>query len=604
MNLILVIGDTVMMSHRMAAGVDRLAWKALLAALAVFLAVVPGAFAAPPPGPLTPATLGRAYALPRTAAGPQTVAIVVAYRDPTLARDLSTFSRQFSLPACTSANRCLREVNQRGESAPLAATDPTGGKWITETALGVETIHGICQNCRLLVVEADAEDEADLAAAVDTAVRLGAREISTSFGFVEGSLDGRYATHYDHPGIVITAASGDTGFSFGTNVPAAYPGVVAVGGTNLRLGRAGRWAGETVWKNSDGTTASGCSLFTPAPPWQAADAAHVGCAAKRAVADVAAAAAPGAPLYSSTPLTPTGERGWVVAGGTSLASPIVAGVFALAGGIAPGQSAGETLYAHLHSTPRAFHDIVNGSNGSCSGELICQAGRGYDGPSGVGTPDGLAGFGASEPAPATALGHSAFIFSSSVSEIFLGCPGRTVCRGRLTLAHGNTLLAGGARFSVAAGVGALVRTKLDRAGARLLTHAAGNRLRVTLKVLVDSGAPTSTSLTLVELPRARSGLVALGNTGFVSRVITAGIPLGCPGSRACKGSLVLTSGRTTVSARQKVAIAANHGGVAYLHLTRAGHKLLARRPTASIQLVLQRVNGPRSITSLNLASLK
>jgi subtilase family serine protease len=363
----------------------------IFASVSTLLIWASAGVAAPSSGPLTPATLHSAYELPRTAPNRALVAIVVAYHNPTLGQDLQTFSRRFKLPACTAASGCLRQVNQRGQSKPLPSRDPTGGGWTTEAALSTETLHGVCQNCRLLIVEADSDDRSSLATAVDTAARLGAREISTSYVFTEGLFDPNAAPYYNHPGVVITAASGDGGFSFGTNVPAAYPGVVAVGGTNLRVGRRGQWAGETPWRSADGTTASGCSGFTSAPVWQSPFTAEMGCPGKRVVVDVAAAAGPGAPLFSSTPLNPQGQRGWFEADGTSLSSPIVAGVFALAGGIHSSQSAAAILYAHLH-TRNAFHDIAQGTNGSCGGKPICQAGRGYDGVTGVGTPRGLAGF--------------------------------------------------------------------------------------------------------------------------------------------------------------------------------------------------------------------
>lgn len=370
-----------------------MAAKILTIALATLLAAASGAAsAAQSTGPLTPAALHAAYALPRTAVRRQTVAVVVAYDDPTIERDLGIFSRRFSLPICTGAKGCLRRVDQRGRAKPLPPTDPTGGKWTTEAALSSETLHGICQNCRLLLVEADSEAKSDLAAAVDTAARLGAREISTSYVFAEGLFDGELASHYLHPGVVITAAAGDGGFSYGTNVPASYPGVVAVGGTTLRFGRGGRWAGETVWSSLDGASASGCSMFSAAAAWQAPYAARAGCGGERVVPDVAAAAGPGAPLYSSTPLDPQGERGWFEADGTSLSSPIVAGEFALAGGIGKRQSAAAVLYSNLRGTRGAFHDITRGSNGSCGSKSICQARRGYDGVTGVGTPRGIAGF--------------------------------------------------------------------------------------------------------------------------------------------------------------------------------------------------------------------
>lgn len=370
----------------------RVRTTTLFASIIFLLSSTSAALGAGSPVSLTPAVLHSAYSLPRTASTRQTVAVVVAYGDPTIERDLHTFSTRFGLSPCTVASGCLRRVNQQGQSKPLPAPDPTGGKWTTEAALSTETLHGVCQNCRLLIVEASSEANTDLASAVDTAVRLGAREISTSYVFTEGLFDSGLAKHYDHPGVAITAASGDGGFSYGTNVPASYPGVVAVGGTNLRLGRKGSWAGESAWHSADGTTASGCSSFTAAPSWQSPFAAAVGCAGHRAVVDVAATAGPGAPVFSSTPLTPQGQSGWFDADGTSVSSPIVAGVFALAGGLRAHQTAGAVLYRHLRQTRNAFHDLTTGTNGSCGGKPICQARKGFDGVSGVGTPRGLAGF--------------------------------------------------------------------------------------------------------------------------------------------------------------------------------------------------------------------
>ncbi len=582
-----------------------MAFKTLITTLlAVFFAAfAPVSFAAEPPGPLTPAALHSAYGLPRTASRAQTVAVIVAYDDPTLGRDLQTFGTQFSLPACTEASGCLRRVNQRGQASPLPPPDPTGGNWTTEAALGTQTVHGICQNCHLLVVEADSEAKADLAAAVDTAVRLGAREIATSYIFSESLLDGQYAPDYDHPGVVITAASGDTGFAFGTNVPASYPGVVAVGGTTLRLGRTGQRAGETVWKSSDGVGASGCSLFTAAPSWQAAYAQQAGCAGKRAVADVAAAAGPGAPLYSSTPLTASGEKGWFEADGTSLSSPIIAGTFALAGGIGPGQSAAAILYSHL-STPGAFHDIATGANGSCSGAAICQVRHGYDGPTGVGTPNGLAGFlsGSASSPRAKLVGGTAFVFPSHVSEIVLGCAGRVACRGSLTLVAGRTLLAPQQSFTIAAEGGAVVRPVLNRASVQLLERASHLRLKVTLKIQGSGFRSTSTPLTLVGLARLTGGLVT-GDTAFVSSTGVVGLPVACLASRACNGGASLESGRTIVARSHQVTVAAKNASIVPLSLTVAGLRLFAGRDELSVRLVLGQSGAKPAASTLHLVGL-
>jgi hypothetical protein len=206
--------------------------------------------------------------------------------------------------------------------------------------------------------------------------------------------------------------------------------VIAVGGTRLSVNETnGAWSAETVW-NGDGASGGGCSTVFAAQPWQqsVADWSAVGCAtgsqAKRAVADVSADADPytGEAIYDSTPVREgnTEYRGWTTIGGTSVASPTIAATFALAGGAGTGAGGkaiaypAQTLYENLAAHPQALHDVVSGSNGacgngfdaetglaecspaeedgSCSDTAICVARVGYDGPSGVGTPDGIAAF--------------------------------------------------------------------------------------------------------------------------------------------------------------------------------------------------------------------
>ncbi len=134
----------------------------------------------------------------------------------------------------------------------------------------------------------------------------------------------------------------------------------------------------------------------------------------------------GVAVYDSTPVKEKGGgeySGWVTIGGTSVASPIIASTFALAGGVGKDEAGqavaypARTLYENLAANPGALHDVVSGSNGvcskgfseaglsdcspaeasrSCSGTAICLARSGYDGPSGVGTPDGLAAFAAAD----------------------------------------------------------------------------------------------------------------------------------------------------------------------------------------------------------------
>ena len=169
---------------------------------------------------LAPSDLQAAYSLPSIGAPGQTIAVVSAYDDPTAASDLSKYLSAFKLPACTAAHGCFRKVNQSGQAAPLPPTDPTGGNWITESALGTEIARGVCQSCSILLVEANGANQADLATAVNTAARLGAQVIETSFSPPEVAGDSTtYRADYTHPGSVVVAASGDNGLNGRGHLP-------------------------------------------------------------------------------------------------------------------------------------------------------------------------------------------------------------------------------------------------------------------------------------------------------------------------------------------------------------------------------------------------
>ncbi len=327
-----------------------------------------------------PAQFRTAYALPSAAATAQTIAIVDAYDDPTAASDLNAYSSTYGLPQCNSANPCFKKVNQNG----VAGSYPSANSgWALEISLDVEIAHGICPNCKILLVEASSASMSSLETAVNTAARLGATEISNSYGGSEFSGE-TGDTAYDHPGIAVTVSSGDNGYGrFG--FPAASPSVVAVGGTTLKLGAGNAWASETAWSGSG----SGCSSYLLAPSWQAGlgDWSLTGCGAKRGVADVAADADPntGAAVYDTTRYQ--GHAGWFKVGGTSLSSPLVAGIYALAGN-ASSVSYPATL---AYGGASALHDVTSGSNGTCA-TIMCKAAAGYDGPTGLGTPNGLGAF--------------------------------------------------------------------------------------------------------------------------------------------------------------------------------------------------------------------
>lgn len=329
-----------------------------------------------------PAQFRGAYQLPASAATAQTIAIVDAYDDPKIASDLNAYSKQFGLPLCNSENPCFEKVNQYGSAA--GPFPQTNAGWALEIALDVEVAHAICPNCKILLVEASSNSLANLAASVNTAAKLGADEISNSYGGSEFSseLNEAYAGPFNHSGIAVTVSSGDNGYgSFG--FPAALSSVITVGGTTLTLGPGNTYGSESVWSGAG----SGCSLYVSAPAWQSFLTA---CSGKRGTADVAADANPstGAAVYDTVRYQ--GRSGWFQVGGTSLSSPLVAGVYALAGGLPAESTAASGLYGHLGDST-VLHDITSGSNGTCS-TIMCKGAAGYDGPTGVGTPLGIGAF--------------------------------------------------------------------------------------------------------------------------------------------------------------------------------------------------------------------
>ncbi|HEU4677066.1 MAG TPA: hypothetical protein VFS29_13815 [Motilibacteraceae bacterium] len=325
-----------------------------------------------------PADLQSAYKLPSSSAGSgQTVAIVDAYDLPTAEQDLNTYRSQFGLPACTTANGCFRKVNQRGGSTPPAAD----AGWGQEIALDLDMVSAACPNCKILLVEADTPSMTNLGAGVNQAVALGAKFVSNSYGGSESSSDSSYdSSYFNHPGVAITVSSGDNGY--GTEYPAASKYVTAVGGTSLSRASNTRGWTESAWSGAG----SGCSSYDAKPSWQS----DSGCS-RRSIADVAAVADPntGVAVYDST--VSGGQSGWMVFGGTSAAAPIVAGTYALAG--APAASTYPAQYPYQHAG--SLFDVAGGSNGSCSPSYLCNGASGYDGPTGLGTPNGAAAFSSS-----------------------------------------------------------------------------------------------------------------------------------------------------------------------------------------------------------------
>ncbi|MBA2470882.1 MAG: hypothetical protein H0V41_01035, partial [Pseudonocardiales bacterium] len=243
--------------------------------------VQPNASATAVPNGFGPADLRSAYQLSTSGSAAMTVAIVDAFDDPNAEADLATYRSTFGLPACTTANGCFRKVNQNGQTSPLPATDPG---WAGEISLDLDMVSAICPNCHILLLEANRPTVTNLGTAVNTAVNLGAKFVSNSYGGPENGLENSDDTsYYNHPGVVITASSGDSGF--GVSYPASGKGVTAVGGTSLTRDTSARGWSETVWNGAG----SGCSASVAKPAFQAG--LTTGCA-RRAEADVAAIADP------------------------------------------------------------------------------------------------------------------------------------------------------------------------------------------------------------------------------------------------------------------------------------------------------------------------
>ena len=327
-----------------------------------------------------PSDLDSAYNVPTTLGSGKTVAIVDAYDDPNAASDLSTYRSNFGLPACTTGNGCFKKVNQNGATSPLPSAN---AGWGSEEMLDIEMVSAICPSCHILLVEANSPTTANLGTAVNSAVAQGAVAVSNSYGGSESSSETSYDnSYYKHPGVAIVASSGDAGYT--REYPAASQYVTAVGGTALSRASNSRGWSESVWSTSSTEGAgSGCSAYEPKPSFQT----DSGCA-RRTIADVSAVADPatGVAVYDSY-----GSGGWTVFGGTSVASPIIGAMYALANSPAPSAYPNSYPYAN----PSALYDVTTGHTATCSPAYLCTGEVGYDGPTGLGTPNGAAAFGPS-----------------------------------------------------------------------------------------------------------------------------------------------------------------------------------------------------------------
>src|SRR5215469_6307185 len=323
------------------------------------------------PSGFGPADLQSAYKLSSSGGAGETVGIVDAFDNPNVASDLATYRSTFGLPAAN-----FTKVNQNGQASPLPSTNVG---WGEEESLDVDMVSAICPNCRILLVEANDNSLANLGASVNTAVALGAAFVSNSYGGGEFSGETTSDTQfYEHSGVAVTASSGDSGF--GTQYPAASQFVTAVGGTSLTRASNARGWSETAWSGAG----SGCSSFESKPSFQNNVATNC---SRRGEADVSAVADPNTGVAVADTFGTGGT--FFVFGGTSVASPIIASVFALAGTPAAGTFPNSYPYAHTSS----LFDVISGTNSRhCRQGVLCRAGTGWDGPTGFGTPNGTGAF--------------------------------------------------------------------------------------------------------------------------------------------------------------------------------------------------------------------
>jgi hypothetical protein len=325
-----------------------------------------------------PSQLQAAYNITRAAKKNQggLVAVVEAGGDPNLAADLAVYRKQFGLPPCGRKSGCLTIVNQRGNGRPKP---PVIKGWLAEQSLDVDMVSANCPNCKILVVEASTS----LGKAELTAERAHPMAISNSWG--GGEFKGENPSEhrlFNDPGVAITASSGDGGY--GVIFPSTANTVTAVGGTSLFTAKGARGYTETVW----GGAGSGCSQYIPETSWQAPIEQQLGGCTNRITSDVAYEADPntGVAVYESIP--GDGESpGWQVWGGTSVGSPAIAAIYALSGNTTG-------IPASLaYANPNDLYDVTSGDNGQCSPyDYLCTGEVGYDGPTGLGTPNGLGAF--------------------------------------------------------------------------------------------------------------------------------------------------------------------------------------------------------------------
>ncbi len=318
-----------------------------------------------------PAQILQAYGVP-AGGGSATIVIVDAFDDPYALSDFNAFSAQFGLPQETSTsvtastNRVLQVVYASGRKPRF------NSGWSQEEDLDIEWAHAMAPHAKIVLVEAATNSSSNLYNADDKAATIaGAEQCSNSWGGGEYSGETGSDLHFNHPGVTYFFATGDRGGA--QDYPAASPNVVACGGTSLLLDGSNNRSSETVWSGSG----CGPSAYEPRPAYQNGVIGVVGGA--RGIGDVAADSDP------NTGVAVRWNGNWYVFGGTSVATPVIAGIVNTSGSNRGGGVAENTFIYGGLGGPN-FYDVTVGSAGSFSARV------GYDFPTGVGAPKGTAGF--------------------------------------------------------------------------------------------------------------------------------------------------------------------------------------------------------------------
>jgi hypothetical protein len=352
-----------------------------------------------------PIDLQEAYKLPSLSRGyARVVAIVDAYGYHHAASDVAFYRKTMGLRACSTESKCLRIVNQEGKSSPLPPEPPPSDDWKGEQSLDLDMVSAICPNCKIILVQTNDNGTNNLYTGVKEAGALHAKYIGASWG---GGPEGGDDPRFHQPGVVISAAAGDNGGGGpygGPAQPCTFTYVVCVGGTHLVRADGKRGWSETVWNDFTfyacggpcGATGSACSTKIAKPMWQTDKGCHM-----RSAADTSATASLRSPVivYNSEEPYPTHctppNCFWDY-GGTSASTQIISAVFALGGNANFGQGAS---YVWKHRTGNLY-DVTLGNNIdprqgiTCASHVpyICTAKFGYDGPTGLGTPNGIGAF--------------------------------------------------------------------------------------------------------------------------------------------------------------------------------------------------------------------